>query len=347
MRQGLDNAREFMQGQGGEQVMAALREAVRDTLHLSQEHENIIQRTERLNTSRSNFSSQPTNPAQRELAVREQALSEGVNALTQTLQDLSDQEIQIPLELMWGLRDAADGLRRGSRALEENEVSRSLPIQRQALADLNKTALQMLATMDAMNSQMNASGMQNAMEQLEQLAQQQGGLNRLAEQIQEQLRRQGTSPSAQQSLERMAFEQSLIREATERLNEKLQRMKEMLGDLSDVGSEMKQVETRLGANELNRQVLEQMRRIETRMLESSKSLQQRETGKSRKSLAAKRLFGEQAGTENAEWNKIRDLFQGELSNLSEADAPEAYRPLIRAYYRALAEQKGMLGGSTR
>jgi hypothetical protein len=341
MRQGLDNANDFMQGEGGEQTMAALREAVRDTLHLSRAHEEVLSRTSGLNAGSGRASREP-NPQAAELGVQEQAIAEGVNAVAQTLAALGEREIRVPLELVWRLRSAAEGLQRGTRALTEDGPSRALPIQRQALAELNTAAFQMLQAMDALNAQMGSGGLANMMEQLQQLAEGQGDLNRMAEQLQEQIRQQGTSASGQQTLERMAFEQNLIRQATERLAEKLDRLKEVLGDLGGLADEMEQVEQRLDAADLNRDVLERMRRIETRMLESARSLQKRQTGNERKSATARRLFDEQTGTENPDWQKLRQTLGQEWSNLAEADAPEAYRALIRAYFRALTEQKGAL-----
>lgn len=171
------------------------------------------------------------------------------------------------------------------------------------------------------------------MEQMERLAKGQGDLNRFAEQIEQQLRQRGVSPNVQESLERMAFEQGLIRQAMERLVQKLQNR--TLGDVRDLPQEMQQVERDLSTPRLNREVLERMRRIETRMLESTKALQQRETGKSRKAETAKQLFNEQTGIEKPEWERVRQHFTGELGNLSDVGAPELYRALIRSYFRAL------------
>lgn len=336
LRQGLENTNEFLQGDHNERILEALREATRDTLHLAQEHQSLFETTRELNAHRNSTSSTERNPLRRELASRENALAEGAHAITERFRELSQREIHVPLELSWNLRNAADALRRSSQALEENELGRALPIQRDALAQLNATALQMLATMDQVNAQASAARMQNMMQQMERLAEGQGNLNRLAEQIEQQLRQRGTSPNVQESFERMAFEQRLIRQAMERLAHKLQNR--TLGDIRDLPKEMQQVERDLNSSRLNREVLERMRRIETRMLESTKALQQRQTGKSRKAETTTHLFNEQIGTENPEWERIRHLFTGELGNLSDVGAPELYRALIRSYFRALTER---------
>lgn len=345
MRQGLDNANEFMQGADGERIADALRASVRDTLHVAAEQEEVLRRATQMNQSRSGVSSSSANPVRQQLAVREQTLREGIDQVSRRLEALSEEEIRVPLEVAWGLREASDAARRAVQALEANETERAVPILGQALGSLNTTTLRMLDALNSMNAQMQQSGLQGMMDQLDRLAQGQADLNRLAEQIMEQMRRQGQTPGGDQTMERMAFEQSLIREATERLASRLKGMEQVLGELGDLGPEMQEVERRLQASQMNRDVLERMRRIETRMLESSKSLQQRETGKDRRAQTARRLFDDQKGVEDAEWRRIRERFRSGLSELDETAAPEAYRPLIRAYFRALASPEGERNGA--
>ena len=136
----------------------------------------------------------------------------------------------------------------------------------------------------------------------------------------------------------MAFEQSLIRRAFGELEERLEQIQQMLGGTEGIGSEMAGVEERLQAGELDRDVLDRMRQIETRMLESSKSLQKRQTGRSRRAAVAERLYGEQAGTDTSALESLRETVRHELERAGEMQTPESYRELVRAYYRAIAER---------
>lgn len=339
MRQQLDNAMEFMRGQGGEALQAALTDAVREMLHLSRSHEDLAR-----------VAADRQAPVQAlagaslqdhgDLALGERTVADGVNAVASKLQALSQEDVQIPLEIMFHLRDAADAVARSSMAFAEGELTQAAPIQRDALAKLNRVALEMLDALNALNAQMNGSGMQSMMDQMQQLAEGQGDLNQMTQQLEQMGREQGRTPGMEESLRRMAFEQSLIRDAFQKLEEQMRAMEQGLGELGGVEGEMEAVERKLGVGEVDRELLERMQRIETRMLESAKALQKRQTGKSRKAKIAERLFSAQEGAERDEWDDVRDGFGEKLLRSADADAPEAYRAQVRAFFRALANTGG-------
>ena len=334
MEQDLDNALAYMDGEGGEAVLKALRGALRQTLSLSSDQEALIEQAAEARRIR------PYAAEYNGLALDEKTLAEGVGAVAEELQALSSEETQIPLELFWRLQDAKYAAERSSAAFAENELDRAIPIQRETMGRVNAAALAMLKTLNALNAQMQNSGAQSMLDQLQQLAEGQGDVNDLAEQIEQMMREQGQTPSGQQTMERLAFEQSLIREAFEQLEQRMERYGELAERLGGVGDEMENVQSRIESGELNREVLERMRRIETRMLESAKSLEKRHEGENRKGSTASRVFGGQEGAERDDWDKIAETFEGAMREMSEIETPERFRRLIRAYYRALSGSQG-------
>jgi ABC-type transporter Mla subunit MlaD len=248
--------------------------------------------------------------------------------------------MQIDPKTVWRLNAAADAFERSARALEDRKPNLAVPIQQQGLADLNQAVVDLLKAMDQMNQQMGEAGMQNMLEQLEQLAQSQGQLNEMAQQLNQQMRRQGRTPSNDQMLKRMAYEQQMIREATERLADMMERLSEVLGDLNTVSEEMREVEGELQRGNLNQQVLNKQREILTRLLESSKSLQKREVSKRRQSQVAKTptATGDSAPPLDP---KLLETIQQIESNLRSGDReslPPQYRELIQQYFKALSQQ---------
>lgn len=330
MEQDLDNALAYMDGEGGEEVLKALRGALRQTLSLSNDQEALMEQAAEARRLR------PYAAEYNDLALDEKILADGVGAVAEELQALSSEETLIPLELFWKLQDAKYAAERSSTAFAENELDRAIPIQRETMGRVNAAALAMLKTLNALNAQMQNSGAQSMLDQLQQLAEGQGDVNDLAEQIEQMMREQGQTPSGQQTMERLAFEQSLIREAFERLEERMERHGDMAESLGGVGDEMEEVQKRLEAGELDREALERMRRIETRMLESAKSLEKRQEGESRKASVASRVFGGQEGAERDDWDKIAETYEGAMREMSEMETPERFRRLIRSYYRALS-----------
>ncbi|MYF54914.1 hypothetical protein F4225_03905, partial [Candidatus Poribacteria bacterium] len=288
LAQGLDNALEFMEGSNNEQALAAMNEAVKSSLYYSHLHEKVIEQTEGLTIS----SLEEYVPSEikrlQELAAKELSASQGISQIAENLWELGKQQMEVDPKIVWRLNASSDALGRAARALEDREASLALPIQRTGLADINQAISDMLDAMAQMNQQMGAGGLQSMLEQLQQLAQSQEQLNEMAERLSQQMREQGRTPSLQQRLERIASQQQLIREATERLSKIADEASEILGSLQNVAEEMEDVETKLKQGTLDKDVVDQQKRILTRMLDSLKSLEKRDVGRRRKAQVAKR-----------------------------------------------------------
>ena len=340
LHQGLDNALEFMEGGNAEETLTAIREAVRDGLYISRTHEEVIDGTnEILGSGHGRYLPGEVKQLQG-LAVSELGLASGLNLLADRLWELGSNQMQIDPKTVWRLSAAANAFERSARALEDRKPNLAVPIQQQGLADLNQAVADLLEAMDQMNQQMGQAGMQNMLEQLEQLAQSQGQLNEMAQQLNQQMRQQGRTPSNEQLLRRLASEQQMIREATERVADMMERMSEVLGDLNSISEEMKEVEGELQQGNLNQQVLDKQREILTRMLESSKSLQKREVSKRRKSEVAKAptATGDDAPPLDPKLIETIQQIESNLRSGEQENLPPQYRELIQQYFKALSEQ---------
>ena len=340
LHQGLDNALEFMEGGNAEETLTAIREAVRSGLYLSRTHEETIDGTnEILQSGHGRYLPGEVKQLQG-LAANELGLAAGLNLLADRLWELGTNQMQIDPKTVWRLNAAADAFERSARALEDRKPNLAVPIQKQGLADLNQAVADLLKAMDQMNQQMGEAGMQNMLEQLEQLAQSQGQLNEMAQQLNQQMRRQGRTPSNEQMLRRMAYEQQMIREATERVADMMERLSEVLGDLNSISEEMKEVEGELQRGNLNQQVLDKQREILTRMLESSKSLQKREVSKRRTSQVAKTptAAGDDAPPLDPKLLETIQQIESNLRSGQRENLPPQYRELIEQYFKALSQQ---------
>ncbi len=340
LAQGLDNALEFMQGSGAEQALAAMQEAVKSGLYFSHQHEKVINKTSELLMS----STQEYIPSEikrlQQLAAEELSTSEGLSQLAEKLWELGKQQMQIDPKIVWRLNASSDALNRAARALEDREASLAIPIQRQGLADINQVIFELLNAMAQMNQQMGAGGLQNMLEQLQQLAQSQEQLNDMAQSLSKQMREEGRTPGIQQRLERLASQQQLIREATERLAELAENASEILGNLKDVASEMEEVETKLDEGTLDDQVIEQQERIVTRMLNSLKSLQKRDVGRQRKAEVANRpnTPPQEVPPLHPELLEVIRKLESTPNAKELENIPFQYREQLRQYFKALSQK---------
>ncbi len=340
LAQGLDNALEFMEGANADRALAAMREAVKSSLYLSHLHEKVINQTNKLVIT--NVDDYIVSEIQQlqQLAADELSAAKGISMLANKLWELGKQQMEIDPKIVWRLNASSDALNRAARALEDRQTNLALPIQRTGLAEINQAIFDLLNAMEQMSQQMGSSGLQDMLEQLQQLAQSQEQLNEMAQNLSQQMREQGQTPSLQQRLERLAAQQQLIREATERLSEIAENAAEMLGSLQNVAEEMTEVEKKLEQGTLNEQVVEQQKRILTRMLDSLKSLQKRDVGRKRKAEVAKKSAAPPQDVPPLHPDLLEIVRKLEITpNAKELEnIPFQYREQLRQYFKALSEK---------
>ncbi len=340
LAQGLDNALEFMEGSNAEQALTAMQEAVKSGLYFSHLHEKVINQTNELvTTNMQDYIASEIKQLQ-QLAAEELSAAKGITQLADKLWELGKQQMQIDPKIVWRLNASSDALNRAARALEDRQTSLAIPIQRRGLADINQAIFDLLNAMAQMSQQMGAGGLQDMLEQLQQLAQSQEQLNEMAQNLSQQMRERGQTPGLQQRLERIAAQQQLIREATERLAEITENAAEMLGNLKDVAEEMADVGKKLEQGTLNDQVIDQQERILTRMLDSLKSLQKRDVGRQRKAQVAKKPSATPLEVPPLHPELLEIVRKLETTpNAKELEnIPFQYREQLRQYFKALSQK---------
>ena len=341
LAQGLDNALEFMEGANANETLTAMREAVKSGLHLSHLHEEVLTKTNDLIIAGQTEAYIASEILQlQNLAADELSTAEGIAQLANKLWELGNRQMEVPPKVVWHLNASNDALSRAARALEDRQPSLAMPIQRTALADLNQAIFELLDAMAQMNQQMGASGMENMLEQLQQLAESQEQLNQMAQNLSQQMREQGQTPGFEQMMRQLAAQQQLIREATERLAERAEQMAQMLGSLEDVAEEMTEVERSLQQGELDEQVLNRQEQILTRMLDSLKSLQKRDVGKQRKAEVAEKpeTPAQEVPPLHPELLEIVQKLEATPNAKELEDIPFQYREQLRRYFKALSQK---------
>ncbi len=138
-------------------------------------------------------------------------------------------------------------------------------------------------------------------------------------------------------LERLAAEQALIKEATERLATKLEQMAEKMGDLNEVSREMQEVADELRQGMIERQTIEKQRRILTRLLEYEKSMKKQDFDKKREAQVGRDYLVEKPSSELPDDAvKIKKQLDTILTPSLQAKWPLQYREQIKMYYKALS-----------
>ena len=156
------------------------------------------------------------------------------------------------------------------------------------------------------------------------------------------------TPSLEEMLEKLAVEQSLVREATERLATKLDELAEVLGRLDEVAREMQEVEESLRKADVSRTTIEKQKRILTRLLDYEKSLKKQDFSKTREARVGREYMVEKpASILPQDAGKVRKQLDTMLSPAAQEQWPMQYRELIKMYYKALSSSVRIQNGGVR
>ncbi|RKY04240.1 hypothetical protein DRP77_04370, partial [Candidatus Poribacteria bacterium] len=326
---------EAMRGRDASELIKEIDSIVNEGLYLLKMQRGLLERIKRM-TEGVGYSEEIDLSS---AAEAQQLLAESTALISSRVWELSKREMGVDPSIAWRLNEAEDAMRRAISAMEDRRYATVTLIQKEAVEGLSTAVLKLLETLDALNQQMGAAGLERMFEQLQRIIQAQADLNKLSEMMRQQIRRRGVTPSLEKLLEQMAMEQRMIREALERLAEKMDRLREVLGKLEDVAQEMRDVEDSLRRKKLDDQVIEKQRRILTRLLESDKSLRKEdEESKRRVATTAKKTFTpSKAGPIDEKLLRIRKRLEAEINSLSETPLPQGYRELVRRYFRILSE----------
>ncbi len=333
----VQTALDMLKGQDTKEAINALRDAIQKSLYVSYKHEEITKSTASIKGSGENMLTKEKELID-SLAVDQLSLSDSVARIAKKLKELSHKNPAITPELVWELEKVANGMQRSAKAMEDKLPSVAEPIQRSSLLTINKAIEDMLDSIDKINSQGTPmASMDDFMEQLRQLADQQSQLNQATQEAEGQMRKQGTTPSLEDLLEKLSAEQSLIREATERLSEKLDQLKEKMGSLEEVAREMQEVERTLKDGYVDRETIDRQKRILTRLLEYEKSMKTEDFDKKREATVGRDLITSRPTLElPADANKVQKQLDTMFSPSIQEKIPLQYREQIKMYFKNLS-----------
>jgi hypothetical protein len=159
--------------------------------------------------------------------------------------------------------------------LEARNPRKSARSQALARESLNRMARQLANSMESLQQSGESSGFSSYMQQLQQMAGQQQGLN------QQTMMQLGMgNPSMMQQLAR---QQMQLRETLSQIEQGLGSDSRMLGDLGKIGEEMEAVAKAMRRKHPSQKIHEQQERILNRLLDAQRSATERDYSKQRKS----------------------------------------------------------------
>ncbi len=331
MQQQMQQMQQNMQGAQMQINLAGLRRALSDILTLSQLQESLREDVRGLAAD---------SPVMRENAQLQVELSEGLSVVSDTLQKLSAKIPQMSREVQQHAGDALREMGSSVEAMTDRVPTRASGHQKESMMHLNELALLLS---DLLNEMMNSQGsggggmsMQQMIQQMQQAAGQQQQLNQQIQQMLNEMQGNRLSQDMQQRLRQMASQQEQIRSQIKSLSRQRELRGKVMGDLNRISDQMDETIRELQRGRPGRRTMERQQQIITRMLDATKSLQERGKEKKREGQAGEDQFRESPAdlspTEQAD-----QLRRALIEALDSGYAPD-YEELIKRYFELLQQR---------
>lgn len=308
-----------MQQQMMEQVMSEFRSALMKTLRLSQAQENLESPTARTSRQSSLL---------REYADDQMNLMQGLQQLAGELQELGNKTFAVSPSSGRSLGAVQAHMQAAIKQLENRNPRQSSQSQGAARENLNRLARQLVNSMESLEASGESSGFSDYMQQLQQMAGQQQGLN------QQTMMQLGTGSASM--MQQLARQQMQLREALQQIEDGMGSDSRMLGDLGKIGEEMEEVANKLRGKRPSQKIHEQQERILTRLLDAQRSATKKDYSKKRKSeTAGSNPLWTGSNELPEDLGETRNILYEELIFSLKQDYSREQQALIREYFNQL------------
>ncbi|MGO9481671.1 MAG: DUF4175 family protein [Candidatus Kryptoniota bacterium] len=346
---------EFSQAQGSQQQISSMLKDFQKTLSDAQKEMLRNQQKETLNTMRKaqqnlleiskkqeelrNQSEQlmENSAESRQLAARQNELMQELNYTAQQMMQLSNKSFAVTPQMGRQIGEAYAQMQQALNNLQErtNQSSAAGP-QTNAMGSMNQAAMSIQSTLQAMMNGQGSGGSMSLMQQVQELAGQQEGLNALTK----RLGGGGELSMEQQAeLSRLAAQQEVIQKSLEQLAQEAQQSAAMgaqdkvLGNLDEIANDMKDVVKDLQNNEIKPETIQRQQKILSRMLDASRSINKQDYDNRRQSAPGQNVAGQSPAELNLTNSNSEE--DQELLKLIRRNFPPEYQKVILRYYQLL------------
>lgn len=325
----LTRMQQNMQGQQMEMNLAGVRSTLQNVLMLSERQESLRSAVNSMT---------PDSPRLRESAQKQADLSEGLSVVADSLQSLARELPQMTRSVQKHTGDALREMERSTGTLAERLIPQASGHQKGAMMHLNELALILSDLLNQMmNSGTSAGGMsmQQFMEQMQQLGEQQEQLNKQIQQLLNDAQGNRLTSNMLERLRQLGGQQDQIRGDLKQLSRSRHAQDKSLGNLSRIAEQMLESIEELTRSQITQRTIQRQREILTRLLDASRSLQERGKEKERRSKTGEdiRRSSPDSLSPSEQLEKLRrDLFKA----LDSGYAPDFER-LIRKYFDLLQQ----------
>ncbi|HQT90579.1 MAG TPA: hypothetical protein PL001_00945, partial [Candidatus Kryptobacter bacterium] len=324
LRQQLSETQKSMLQNQQKATVDALRKAQQNLLEISKEQESLRDKSAGI---------MPNSAESRALSDKQNELMQQLGYTAQQMMQLSDKSFAVTPQMGRQIGEAYTQMQQALGSLQSRSGDSPAQAQSQAMGAMNQAVMGIQSTLQSMMQGQASGGFPSLMQQLQQLAGQQEGLNALTMQIGQQ---GSLSMQQQAELARLAAQQDALRKSLEQLAgeaSQSQSQNRVLGNLNAIAKEMNHVVSDMHNRNITQETIRRQEKILSHLLDASRSIRQRDYDNRRVTRAGTDVITQTPGpldlaNPNSEEEEM-------LLKLIRQNFPPEYQQVILRYYRLL------------
>ncbi len=326
----MDQVKKKLQEDQDRMVQNAMKKALENLLELSKKQERLKNDIARLPVNSQQF---------RDKMGEQQQIMEQLNQTANDMMELAKKSFNVSPEMARHMGDAMKNMQKSMESMQNRDSKKSGEQQGGAMMELNEAAKEIAKGMNSSSSSSSSAG--GMMQQLRRMAQQQ-------QQINSQMPDPGGQMNQQQmqQMHRMLAQQKAVQKSLQQLNEEAKKNadgRKLLGDMEKIAGDMQEVIRDMQDNNVSPETRQQQERILSRLLDASRSMNERDWEKKRRSRTGEELARRSPGEIDPNALDPKSGLKYELRRAMEEGYSRDYEEKIRQYYEALEKTQGQLG----
>lgn len=327
-----------LQDQQQKEVVNQMRKQIQNLIELSQREEGLKSETQSLDPNSQRF---------REGAQRQMEMIEDVGKLANEMNELAKKTFAIGPEMGKEIGNALRQMGEAMQRMEGRNPAGTTQKQGEAMESLNRAAMMMQNSLgQMMQGGQGGMGMAGLMGRLGQMAGSQGGINSGTQQAMGGGQGQGQlTPQQQAEYGRLAAQQGAVQKSLEQIAAEAKNagdFSKLLGDLDRIAEEMAEVQSDLSQGNVNPETVKKQERILSRLLDSQRSMRERDYEKRRKAEAGKEYRHASPSEIDFSTQEGRNRLREELLKVREGKYSRDYEELIRKYFELLEKTQSQV-----
>lgn len=334
-----------MRRNANKEAMKEMQRGMQDMLELSQQQEDLMQQMKNMDPSSQQFS---------EAARQQQMMQQSMQNMANSMMQLSQKSTAVSPELASDLGNALESMQNSMEQMQNRNGQKASQEQGNAMSAMNSAAQKMG---DALGQMMSGEGQgqggqgqqpgngkgqgQSPFQRLQQLAEDQQGINNGTQQTGQQ-GGTGQQMNEQQRAEmgRLAAQQGKALKAMEELEQEQRTAtgsKKPVGDLSQIKNDMQEVLSDMQTGLITPETRMRQERILSRLLNASRSMHERDYEKTRESRSGQDVRRQSPDPLNLGDGDTKSMRQV-MDELRKGYTKD-YQNLIRLYFEALQKRR--------